>query len=419
MSDYLIGIDLGSYKVCAAAGKINNNGELQISGITSVNCSGIKEGIVVDIDSAAQSIKSCCESLERIIDTNISEARISFPSRICEIVPNKGVIAVSSEDRQIKENDIRRVIKAVKIITVPENMEIIGVIPKEYIIDGLDTVKDPLGKNASRLQLDAYVILAKSTAVSNIFKSINKAGIKLNGIVFQPVAAAKAALDLAEMEIGTALIDIGEESSDISIFKHGNLVYTGNVKIGGNSITNDISVCLKLPYSEAEMLKIKYGKLGNYHKIDSKINVNASYGNIVEIDHNLLLEIIEARIEEIFELIKRKLKKSGHYDEVSGIVLIGGGIALFNGVCGFSSKILEKSVRIGCPKYVGAANPSYVSAAGILMDSEIPYNERKKVTKNMTTNEKSTDWRQIVSKEDVVNNRNFVSRIKDFFTEFF
>jgi cell division protein FtsA len=283
----------------------------------------------------------------------------------------------------------------------------------------LDKIKDPLGMSASRLELDAYIITAQSTVVSNIVKSINKAGIKLNKIVFQPVGAAKASLDVGEMEMGTALIDIGEEISDISVFKHGNIVYTSNVKIGGNSITNDISICLKLPYSEAEMLKIKYGKLRNDQKTDYKIKVNASYDNIVEIDHNRLLEIMEARVEEIFELIKQNLKKSGHYDEISGIVLIGGGIALFNGICDFSSKILDKPVRTGSPEYVGVANPSYVSAVGIVLDSEILYDEKKKFTENITENGKDMDWRQIASKDNKGNNKNVVSRIKNFFTEFF
>ena len=418
MSDYLIGIDLGSYNICAAAGKINNNGVLQISGVTSVKCSGIKNGTVVDIDRAAQSIKNCCESLERIVDTDISEACISFPSRICEIIPNKGIIAVSSEDREVKENDIQRVIKAAKVIVVPTDKEIVGLIPKQFTIDDLDKIKDPLGMSASRLELDAYIIAAQSTIVSNIVKSVNKAGIKLNRIVFQPVAAAKASLDDGEMEMGTAIIDIGEEFSDISIFKHGNIVYTSNIKIGGNNITNDISICLKLPYSEAEMLKIKYGKFRRDQKTDYKIKVNASYDNIVEIDHNRLLEIMEARVEEIFELIKQKLKKSGHYDEISGIVLVGGGIALFNGICDFSSIILEKPVRTGSPEYVGVANPSYVSAVGIVLDSEILYDEKKKFTENITENGKDIDWRQAVSNEKK-SNKNVVSRIKNFFTEFF
>lgn len=419
MNDYLIGIDLGSYNVCAAAGKINNNGVLQISGVTSVSCSGIKNGTVVDIDRAAQSIKNCCESLERIVDTNISEVCVSFPSRICEIIPNKGVIAVSSEDREIKGNDIKRVIKAAKVITIPSDKEIVGIIPKQYIIDDLDKIKDPLGMSASRLELDAYIIVAQSTAVSNIVKSVNKAGIKLTKIVFQPVGAAKAALDVGELEMGTALIDIGEEFSDISIFKHGNIVYTSNVKIGGNNITNDISICLKLPFSEAEMLKIKYGELRRDQKSDYKIKVNASYDNIVEIDHNRLLEIMDARIEEIFELIKRNLIKSGHYDEISGIVLVGGGIALFNGICDFSSKILEKPVRTGSPEYVGVANPIYVSAVGSVMDSDILYDEKKKFTENITENGKDSDWRQIAFKENKGNNNTVVSRIKNFFTEFF
>ena len=261
MSGYIIGIDIGSSNICAAAGKVDRVGKMQILGITSSDCNGVKKGIVVDIDKTSESIKNCINSLERMIDIKINEAYISLPGGISELMWNKGVIAVSSEDREIRYNDVKRVLKAAKIITIPNDKEVIGVIPEQYIIDGYDNIKDPIGMNGLRLEVDAQIILARSTIINNIFKSVNKAGIKVLGIVFQPIAISQVVLKEEEIQRGVALVDVGSESINIYIYEGGILRSISTIALGGNIITNDISVCLKLPFSEAEKLKIKYGSV--------------------------------------------------------------------------------------------------------------------------------------------------------------
>ncbi|WP_368487731.1 cell division protein FtsA [Clostridium sp. BJN0013] len=423
MSGYIIGIDIGSSNICAAAGKVDRDGKMQILGITSSSCNGVKKGIVVDIDNTCESIKNCISSLERMIDIKITEAYISLPGGISELVWNKGVIAVSSEDREIKYNDVRRVLKAAKIITVPNDKEVIGVIPEQYIIDGYDNIKDPIGMNGLRLEVDAQIILARSTIINNIFKSVNKAGIKVLGIVFQPIAISQVVLKEEEIQRGVALVDVGSESINIYIYEGGILRSISTVALGGSIITNDIAVCLKLPFSEAEKLKIKYGSVGvDPGKKSLKIEVNADYNNKVKVDYDILAQIIEARVEELFSIIDKEIRISEYYDKLSGIVLVGGGIATIKGIEDFSKNQLEKFVRIGTTKYIGASSPLYVTAVGIVKDVSNSM-EYKDIDIKANKNEDAVSYEEITvgsgKKNDKDKHMGFVTKIKEFFTDFF
>lgn len=418
MNEYIIGIDVGSSKVCAAAGKFDRNGNIQIVGVTSTKCNGIKKGTVVDIDSTSESIKNCLFQLEGIIDYKINEVFISLPVCISEIIDNKGVVAVSSEDREITRNDVERVIKAAKIITVNSDKEIIGLIPEQYVVDGFDKIKDPIGMSGLRLEVDAKVILAQTTVINNLFKSINKSNIKVKGIVYEPLALSEVLIEKEEKEIGTAIIDAGAETIDISIFKYGVLKFATAIPYGGNIITNDISVCLKLPFSEAEKIKLKYGDIKNDNKNnDFKISVNASYNNIVEINQNLLIEIINARVEELLLIIKNKINESGYKDEISGITITGGAISFMTNIDILAEKILDKPVRIGVPQYVGSSNPIYSCGIGIVKEASESFKNSYLSNKN---NEKS--GKDVWDEEDLNDEKSkngFLAKIKEFFTEFF
>ena len=417
MNEHIVGIDIGSSKICGAVGKISSDGKLQIIGITSVVCSGLNKSVVIDIDSTAEAIKQCVTQLERMTDTQISEGYISLPGGICELVRNTGMIAISSEDREIKKCDVDRVIEAAKLISVPSDKEIVGVEPEQYIVDGYDNIKDPRGMSGVRLEVEAQVVMAKSTVVSNLLKSVKRAGIIVNGIILQPSAISEAVLRKEEKDMGIALVDVGAETIDISIYKSGKLKYTSIIQLGGDNITNDISVCLKVPFTESERLKLKYGSLVKGKGTDTeKIRVKDSYDNLVEIDNSLLIDIIEARVEELLQLIKRSLLNSGFYEEISGVVIVGGGISLFRGVSELSKEILSKSVRIGSPEYVGAASPIYVTAVGIVKQA---VNNLK--TSNISSEESDEhSYENKWLKNQNKNGKNgFASKIKGFFADFF
>ncbi|MCM8710475.1 cell division protein FtsA [Clostridium sp. SYSU_GA19001] len=420
MDEYIVGIDIGSSKICAAVGRIDKQDKLQIVGITSVSCTGLKKGTVVNIDSTSESIKNCLEQLEEMIDIKITGAYVSLPGGICELVSSKGVVAISSQDREIRSNDIDRVLKAAKIISVPSNKEIIGVIPKQYIIDGYDNIKDPLGMSGIKLEVDAHIILAQTTIVSNLVKSVNKAGIEVNGIVLEPLAISEAALKKDEINMGTAVVDVGADKIDISIYKGGNILHTDMIPFGGNIITNDIAICLKIPFSEAEKIKIKYGSLEKLNGIQqAPIKVNSTYNNFINIEHSILVDIIEARVDELLKLIRVKLYESGYYENIAGIVIVGGGLSLFNGVCDLGRKIFERPVRIGAPEYVGASNPVYNTAVGIIKDV-INTSSFNKINRNTRASSDANRTRKVINeKNQDINEKSVLSKIKGFLADFF
>ncbi|MFU0823965.1 cell division protein FtsA [Clostridium sp.] len=418
MHEYIVGLDIGSSNVYGAVGKVDSSGEIRIVGITSVKCKGLKKSVVVDIDSTSQSIKECITNLERMVDISISDVYVTLPAGVSELIWNKGIVAVSSDDKEIKENDVMRVIEAAKLIPIPSDKEIIGVVPQQYIVDGYDNIIEPIGMSGMRLEVDAQVVTAQSTIINNLRKSINKAGIGILGEVLQQQAIAQAVSKKEELNMGIAFIDVGAQTTNVSIYKRGNLCYTDMIPLGGDNITNDISICLKVPFLEAEKLKIKYGDLtsNRENNNDVVIKVNAGYDSSIDIDSNLLKDIIEARSEEILYYAKKKLEESNYYNDISGVVIVGGGLAQFKGINGFASMILDKSLRIGSPMYTGAASPVYTTVVGIIKDVI----STLRIDKNVEEVEK-----YIVKKSKNNNSKkkesgdNFVSKIREFFTEFF
>lgn len=429
MSEYIVGIDIGSSKISAAAGKFDKIGELQIIGVTTAKCSGVNKGIVVDIDKTSESIRGCIDQLERMIDSRIEEAYISFPGVISELVPNTGVVAVSSEDKEIKENDVKRVIRAAKIISISSDKEIIDVIPNQYIVDGTENIKDPEGMSGTRLELDALLLTAQSTFASNIMKSLNKAGIKVNGIVFEPLAAAAAALNEEEIEMGTALLDIGAETTNISVFKGGKIVYNDHVNLGGSTITSDIAIVMKIPQSQAEQLKIKFGMKGHDENNNTVIKLKADFNNEVTVDLNIVKQIIAARVEEILILLNKKIISSGFNSSIAGMVIVGGGISQYEGIEEFGKSILLMPFRIANLNYAGASNPVFATAVGVVKNvaellkekpagAEVSKGKADRKAKSYKKDEDydEYDYEEYESERE---SEGLIGKIKGFFSEFF
>ncbi|MCM0648754.1 cell division protein FtsA [Clostridium swellfunianum] len=418
MDEYIVGIDIGSSKICGAAGKIDKQGKLQIAGVKSVACSGLKKGIVVDIDSTSEAIRSCIEQLNRMIDKEITNVYISLPGGICELVPSQGVVAISSEDREINKNDVQRVLNAAKVISIPSNKEIIGVIPNEYIIDGFDNIKDPISMSGLKLEVDAHVILAQTTIVSNLIKSVRNSGLSVNGIALEPLVVSQIALKKDELKMGSVLLDIGADKIDISVYKDGDILYTEMIPFGGNTITNDIALCLKIPFSEADNLKLKYGSLEKPSNLAANtIKVSVGYNDIVNVNYSTLIDIIEARVEEYFILIKDSLQHSGHLEDIANVIIVGGGVSYFKGICELGRNVFNIPVRVGVPEYLGASSPVYNTAVGIIRDvtKSSSYAEPVRKSKETTVyREEQQDGRELDSEQTGV-----LSKIKGFLADFF
>ncbi|WP_035290788.1 cell division protein FtsA [Clostridium sp. KNHs214] len=422
MNGYLVGIDIGFSKVCAAVGKLDKYGQIKIIGVTSAKNSGLKRSIVVDIDETSNSIKECIDQLQRMIDIQIKDVYVSLPGEVCQLIYNKGVVAISSDDREIKKNDVDRALKTAKLITVPSDKEIVGAIPLQYIVDGYESIKDPIGMNGFRLEVESQIITTNATIINNLIKSVNRAGINVAGLVLQPLALWQAVYEEESGELKNVIIDVGAENTRISIFKHGVLMETHLVPLGGNNITNDISICLKVPYLEGEELKIKYGNLNvNESEENKKLKINSQYGNDIEVDYVILNQIIKARVEEILLFIKKKLMDVDSYNEISDIVLVGGGISLFYGIEKLGREILGKAIRIGVVNFTGADNPMYTAAVGIVKDVGYSLRGSRNMQEETAVFEGNDSERAKVRREEDIydNNKKFLTKIRDFFTDFF
>ena len=417
MNDFIVGIDIGSSKICGSVGRIDKYGKLQIVGITSVICLGIKKAVVVDIDNTSEAISNCVRQLENMVDLEINHAFVSLPTGICELVNNKGVISIADSSKEIKKTDIKRVLEAAQLIPVNSDKEIIGIVPIRYIIDDDDNVKDPIGMKSTKLEVEAQIITSNTDIITNLFKSFNKANIKIEGLVLQPLASGDVLLEKEEIENGIALVDIGADTTTVSIFKDGHLCFTEMFQLGGNSITNDISMVVKIPIEEAERIKIKFGNVIRISaEKEEMINVSSEIEVNGELKYSVLSEIIEARVEEILSFVYKSLQKSGFYNDISGLILSGGGISLINGITEVSKEIIGKDVKVRSPKYVGASSPLYSNCVGILkhVSMKTKYN-------NLETSSKQTMENNLEnsSTKPDKENRGILLKIKDFLEDFF
>jgi cell division protein FtsA len=415
MHEYIVAIDVGSSNIYGAVGKVDSRGELNIIGTNFVNCAGLKKGVVVDIESASKSIKNCIENLERIVDLEITSVFLSLPGGICELIWNKAVVAVSSENREIREKDLIRVLDAAKIISIPSGKEIVGLIPQQYIVDGYENINEPVGMSGMRLELDAQVIVARTMLLTNLRKSLERAGVSIIAEVLSSQSISNIALKNIDKNLSTLIIDVGGETIDLSFFKNRNLSYISTIEVGGNNITKDISICLKIPHLSAEQVKIKHGQVYLKEDIQNiRINVIDGNNNKKEIDKKLLDNIIEARVGEIFKLIKEKLQRYGIYKEISNVILVGGGVALFKDIDSYASDILEKSVQIGYPEDFGASNPKYSNVVGTIKDIF----ETLRMTKNLSENSKKDNAKKVGMDIDE-KGLGIINRLKEFISDFF
>lgn len=369
MGDYIAAIDIGTSKICTIISEIDKFGKIQILGIGKTYCEGIRKGIVVDIESTAKAISESVEQAENMADVEIDQVFVNIPGGYASIINNKGVIAVSNENREIGMEDIKRVLNSATIISISPDRQIIDIVPEQYIVDGYDEIKDPTGMFGVRLEADVDIITASLTTIQNLVKSVNKAGLEVLGIIMEPLATAQSVLTKDEMELGVLLIDIGAGTTDFSVFKSGKLVYSGLIPIAGNYITNDISIGFKLTSSDSEDLKKKSGlTYTGLAKSENTLQVNPiGMNDKVNISETQLAEIIEARVCEIFEIINKELGNVGLKKEIlTGIVITGGGVSYLKGIKEIVRLLFGLPMRIGQPNGLGVRDPIFSASVGML-----------------------------------------------------
>lgn len=419
MGNIVVSLDIGSSKVCVLIAEMNKK-QFNILGVGTSECKGVKKGIIVDIDTTVEAITNAVKQAEQMANMNIKSVYVNIIGGYTTLYKNKGVIAVSREDKEITHDDVKRVLQAAKVVAVPADKEIIDIIPEQFIVDGYSEIKDPVGMVGVRLEVDANLIVASCTTVQNIIRSVQKAGLTVDGIIVEPIATSTVILNDDEKELGVALIDVGAETTDISIFKKGCLTYSKVIPVGGNHITNDISIILKISSADAEKIKRQYGVAqASMIKNDDIIKINNLAGKGHKEIHLLeVAEIIEARLSEILYIIRNEIDKSGELNSLAaGIVITGGGLFNIKGIQDMAQSYFDIPVRFGYPNFIGVANPIYAAAVGMAM-----YELKQKKTssidyKSMNVEKEiaSTEEEDIEEKEK----HSIFTKIKEFLADFF
>jgi cell division protein FtsA len=365
-NEIYVSLDIGTSTVKVIIAEMVND-SLNIIGVGNVKSKGIKKGSIIDIDETVHSIKKAIEQAERMVGMEIKQVIVGIPATQVQLQPCSGVVAVSSENREITDEDVARVMDACQVMSIPQDREIINVLPKQFIVDGLDEINDPRGMIGVRLEMEGILITGSKTLLHNTLRCVEKAGLEIMEIVLQPLAAGTVALSRDEKNLGTALIDIGGGSTTLTIFDQGHIKATTVFPVGGDHITKDLSVGLRTNTEDAEKIKVKFGHaFYDLASEDEVFNVPI-IGSDQQQQFNQLeiSDIIEARLAEIFEIAQQEMKRMGVHDLPGGIVLTGG-VANMPGVMELAQSIFENRVRIAVPDYIGVRNPQYITSIGLI-----------------------------------------------------
>jgi cell division protein FtsA len=370
--EIIVGLDIGTTKICAIVAEQQEEGQVEIIGIGSHPSRGLRKGVVVDIESTVESVKQAIEEAELMAGVEIHAVYTGIAGGHIKGLNSRGVIAV--RDHEVTGYDVQRVIEAAKAVPIPLDREILHVIPQEFIVDGQGEIKDPMGMSAVRLEADVHIITSAATTTQNIVKCVNRAGLEVAGVILQPLASSEAVLTPEERELGAVMIDIGGGTTDMAIFLNRSLCHTAVIGVGGNHLTNDIVIGLRTPAAEAERIKVRHGcALTAMVNADEMIEVPSVGGRASRLlSRQLLSEIIEPRAEEIFSLVAQEIRRAGREEMIVGGVVITGGTAIMDGMVEVAERVLGLPVRRGVPVNVGGLvdiinSPIYSTGVGLIL----------------------------------------------------
>lgn len=367
----IVGLDIGTTKICAIVAEVTDAG-LDIVGIGTHPSRGMRKGVVINIDATIESIRKAVEEAELMAGVEINSVYCGIAGSHIRGFNSQGIVAV--KNREVAENDLKRVLDAARAVAIPMDREIIHVLPQEFIVDDQDGIMEPLGMAGVRLEAKVHIVTAAVTSAQNIIRCCHRLGLEVNDLVLQQLAAAEAVLIPDEKELGVALIDIGGGTTDLVVYSQGAVRQTAVFALGGNHLTNDIAVGLRTPLIESEKVKTKYGcALTSLVKKEEMIEVPSVGGRRPRtLSRQILAEIIEPRMEEIFTLVHREILKSGYENLIPSGVVITGGTASLEGLPELVEQIFNLPVRRGYPMGIGGLldvvnSPMYATAVGLVL----------------------------------------------------
>jgi cell division protein FtsA len=372
--DLIVGLDIGTTKVCAIVGAINETGSLEILGVGTTPSRGLRRGVVINIEHTVKSIQNAVEAAELMSGREVHGVFTGIAGGHIEGINSRGVVAVTGKDREITREDMDRVIDAAKAIVIPMDREVLHVIPQEFIVDQQGGIRNPVGMVGVRLEAEAHIITGAVTSAQNIVKCVNRAGFKVNDIVLEPLASSKAVLSQDERELGVLLMDLGGGTTDVLVHIEGAPYHTEVLSIGGEQVTSDLSIMLKTPLEVAEKIKKEHGCcFAAGVDEDEEVSVPGVGGRPPRRISSLrMAEIIQPRMAEIFGMVKEQIEKKGYLHLLGGGVVLTGGGALLRGAAELASEIFGLPARIGYPMRLGGLveefqDPMFATGVGLVL----------------------------------------------------
>lgn len=368
----IVGLDIGTSKVVAIVGEINQGNEIEIIGLGSCRSRGLKKGVVVNIESTVQTIQRAVEEAELMAGCEIHSVYAGIAGSHIRSLNSHGIVAI--RDNEVSVSDVDRVIDAARAVAIPADQKILHILPQEFIIDSQEGIKEPVGMSGVRLEAKVHMVTGSVSSAQNIVKCVRRCGLEVDDIILEQLASSYAVLTEDEKDLGVCLVDIGGGTTDIAVFTEGSIHHTAVIPIAGDQVTNDIAVALRTPTQYAEDIKVRYAcALTQMASREETIEV-PSVGDrpARRLARQTLAEVVEPRYEELFTLVQNELRRSGYEDLVAAGVVLTGGSSKMEGVVELAEEIFHMPVRIGVPQHVSGLsdvvrNPIYSTGVGLLM----------------------------------------------------
>ncbi len=368
----IVGLDIGTSKIVCIVAEVQPEGTLEVIGMGSHPSKGLRRGVVVNIEHTVNAIQRALEEAELMADCKIREVYTGIAGNHIKSFNSHGMVAI--KDKEISQSDVERVVDTARAINIPMDQQILHTIPQEFVVDGQEDVKDPLGMSAVRLEVRVHMVTGAVSAAQNIVKCVRRCGIEVADLVLQPLASALAVLTEDEKELGVCLVDIGGGTTDIAVFTNGAIRHTAVIPVAGDQVNNDIAVALRTPPKEAEDLKIRHGcALRQLADARDMIEVPGVGDRPAKtLSRQTLAEFIEPRMEELYSLVQAELRRSGFEELLSSGIVITGGSAAMQGMVELGEEVFHMPVRLGYPRYEGGLsevmrNPRYATGVGLLL----------------------------------------------------
>lgn len=368
----IVGLDIGTSKVVVIVGEITPEGKLDIIGLGSHPSTGLKKGVVVNIDATVQSVQQALEEAETMVGCRIDNVLTNIAGNHIRSFNSHGIVAI--RDQEVRAFDVERVIEAAKAVAIPADQKILHVLPQEFIIDNQEGIREPIGMSGVRLEAKVHMVVGSVSVAQNIVKCVRRCGLEVENIILGQLASSYAVLTEDEKQLGVCLIDIGGGTTDIAVFSEGAIRHTAVIPIAGDQVTNDIAVALRTPTQSAETIKIQYAcALKNLANLDELIEI-PSMGERASkrLSRVTLAEVVEPRFEELFSLVQAELRRNGLEDLLGSGIVLTGGSARMEGVIELAEETFHMPVRLGHPREISGLvdvvrNPIYSTAVGLLL----------------------------------------------------